>query len=353
MMRGRLGAAVLWLGLVAITGAGCKKKAASPSGPAPELTGLAAIPATAQVMIAADVSKLSGSAIVARAVERLLLTDAKLAEGWQHVQETCKLDLPKQIKRVMLALGPPAAGAQPGTGPVLMVATGTLAENDLATCVRTMVGKGGGTLTAKPADGRTLYQVKDGNRTMFFAFGRADTVVLGTSEPFVLEALSGGKKALDNPEMKSWIGLADQNAPVWAAGKVPDLVKSGLVGVSDGKLKAGPTAIVASLDPSDGAKLELGVLMATSEDAKALESFANTELKVLTMVAQTKSLGGVVAKITLASDGTLVRFRAPLTMAEVNQLLSLLDEDAGHAQGSPPSNGPGPSGGSGSDSTSK
>ena len=58
------------------------------------------------------------------------------------------------------------------------------------------------------------------------------------------------------------------------------------------------------------------------------------------MVAQMKSLGSVVDKITIATDGTLVRFRAALTMADVNQLLSLLDGGTGPAQGSPPRPGP-------------
>jgi len=110
----------------------------------------------------------------------------------------------------------------------------------------------------------------------------------------------------------------------------------GLVGASGGRLKAGPTAIVASLDPTDGAKLDLGAVMATGEDAKALESFANSEMKVIAMVAQMKSLGPLVAKVAITSEGTVVRFRAPLTVEDVNQLLSVLDEKPASEQGSPP-----------------
>jgi len=333
-MRRGLGIAVLVLSLHA--GACGKKKAADSNTPSPEVTGLAAVPASAQVLIAANVAKLADSAIVGRAVDQLLLRDPVLAAKWADVQSSCKLDLTRQVKHVMLALGPPPQGAATGTGPVLMVATGTIAEPDLAACVRTMVGKGGGALTVKTVGGRSLYQVKDGNRTMFFAFGRPDTVILGTSEPWVLDALGTGPKVADNPELKSLLPLANQSSPVWALGKVDERVRQGLVGASGGRLKAGPTAIVASLDPTDGAKLDLGAVMATGEDAKALESFANSEMKVIAMVAQMKSLGPLVAKVAITSEGTVVRFRAPLTVEDVNQLLSVLDEKPASEQGSPP-----------------
>lgn len=343
-MSRRLGTLVLLLSLVVTAACGDKKKRA-PSGPSPEVTGLAAVPATAQVLVAADIGKLSGSPIVERAVAQLLLRDPALAANWEQVREGCKLDLPRQVGHVMLAVGPPGAGAV-GTGPVLMVATGTLSEPDLASCMRTLVGKGGGSLTVKSVAGRSIYQVKDGNRAMHFAFSRPDTVILGTSESWVIEALGTGPKALDNAEMKGWLALANQRAPLWAVGRVDERLRQGLVGASGGKLTAGPTAIVAMLDPTAGAKLELGAVMNTAQDANGLKSFAETELKLIGMVAQMKSLGAMVSKITVDLDGAMVRFRAPLTMDEVNQLLSVLDEKPTPEQGSPPPDG------SGSDTTS-
>ena len=50
---------------------------------------------------------------------------------------------------------------------------------------------------------RTVYEAKDGNRVMDFAFVRPDTVVLGSNEAFVTEAIGTGKKALDNAELKT------------------------------------------------------------------------------------------------------------------------------------------------------
>jgi hypothetical protein len=108
------------------------------------------------------------------------------------------------------------------------------------------------------------------------------------------------------------------------------------VKASGGKLTAGPSAIIATADPTDGAKLDLAAVMASADDAKALESFANNELKIVTMVAQMKSLGAAVAKITVAVEGSVVRFRAPLTVEDVNHLLSVLDEKPASEQGSPP-----------------
>ena len=92
----------------------------------------------------------------------------------------------------------------------------------------------------------TGYQAKDGNRTMYFAFGAPDTVVLGSNEGYVTEALGAGKKAADNADLMKWIALADQKAPLWAAGRVDDRVRAGLVKVTGGQLKAGPSAMVVS-----------------------------------------------------------------------------------------------------------
>ncbi|MDX2090054.1 MAG: hypothetical protein SFX73_19510 [Kofleriaceae bacterium] len=325
--------AIVLLGLLAACGS---KKANDRSLP-PEVTGLAAVPSTAQVVIAADVGKLASSPIVTRAVEQLLLREPGLAERWAHITQSCKLDLTRNVKHVILALGPPAQGA--GSGPVMMVATGSMNEADLQACMRTMVGKGGGSMTTKSVGGRSLYQVKDGNRVMHFAFGRPDTVVLGTDETWVNEGLGTGQKAMDNPDLKGWLAKVDQRAPLWAVGRVDERVRAGLVGASGGKLKAGPTAIFATVDPSAGAKLELGTIMASPEDAKSLESFANNELKLATWAAQLKSLGPIVAKVGVSSEGSQVRFKADLTMDEVNQLLSVLDEKPTPEQGTPPVDG--------------
>jgi hypothetical protein len=331
---------LLACGLVAIVVAtgGCKSKRK-----AVEVIGLSAVPASAQVVVAADVARLASSPLVNRAVETLLLKDADLASRWQRLNESCKLDVNK-LKQVVLAIGPSAEGAAASTGPVIMIVTGQLVETDLAECVRSMVGQGGGSLTAKTVDGRTLYQAKDGKRTMFFAFGRPDTVVLGASEAYVKEALGPGKKLADNAELTTWVRRADQKAPLWAAGRVDERVRAGLVKVTNNQLSAGPVALVLAVDPSDGAKVDLGAVMASAADAKKLESFAKTQLGLLAMAAQAKKLGSVVEKVAISSDSEVVRFKTNLTMADVNLLISALDGGVSTAQDSPPPTDPRPAG---------
>ena len=311
----------------------CGKK--SPPPP-PEVTGLAAVPASAQVVIALDVPRVIDSPLVERAVEQLLARDAQLAQRWSKLKDSCKIDLRKQLKRLVLAVGPHATNA-PATGPMLVVATGQLVEEDLRACVRAMVGEGGGTLNGTTASGRTLYEARDAGRTMYFGFGRPDTVVLGSDAAYVTEALGAGKKISDDADVKTWLKLVDQNAPAWAVGRVDDRVRAGLVRVTDKQLGAGPTAIVVSFDPTKGAKLDLGAVMANAADAKTLESFANNQLALLGMAAQAKNLMPVVDKVKIAADGNVVRFRADLDVDDINLLVSALDGGPPPAQDSAPS----------------
>jgi hypothetical protein len=317
---------------------GCGNKKA---GKSPEVTGLAAVPASAQVVIVADVQRVLESELIDRAIDQLMMRDADLATRWQRLHDTCKIDL-KSISHVALAIGP-NAGNSPGTGPVLMVVTGKLVEADLATCVRGMVGQGSGGLTAKDANGHTLYQAVDGNRTMYFAFSRPDTVLLGSNEAYVREGLGIGAKVSSDPELSKWIGRANQKAPVWAAGRVDDRVKGGLVRVTNGQLKEGPKAMLLSVDPTNGAKVEISAVMASDADAKALESFAKAQLGLMAMGAQIKSLGRIVDRVQISSENETVRFKADLGMDEVNLLISVLDGKAPDEQISPP-----PASGSGS-----
>jgi len=244
----------------------------------------------------------------------------------------------------VLAVGPHADNA-PGVGPVIVIATGQLVETELAACVRAMVGRGGGELTATTAAGRTMYRAKDGNYTMYFAFGRADTVVLGADESFVLDAIGAGKKISDEPEMKRWLQLADHNAPLWGAGRVDERVRGGLVRLTNGQLAKGALAYVVAFDPTAGAKLDFGAVMATAADAKTLESFAKTQLVMLAAAAQAQNLGWVVDRMQISVEGEVVRFRVALDLGEVNQLISVLDGQAAAAQDSPPATGSGSSAG--------
>jgi hypothetical protein len=328
-----LAAAGVWFGLVA--GLGCGKKPVERSGPPPEITGLAAVPESAQVVIGANIARLVDAPVIDRVVDQLLMRNVGLAERWTYLRDDCKIDVAKQIKRMMLAIGP-RPGPEPGTGPVLMVVVGTMPEAELGDCVTKLVGQGGGTVTGKPAYGRTLYLAKDGNRAMYFAYGRPDTVVLGADEAFVTEALGTGKKAPDNADLAKWLKLVNQNSSVWAVGRADPRIRDGLVRLTDGKIPAGPVAFAAMADLTDGASLSLGVVMASAADAKALESYVNAEKALLAAAAQLKALGPVVAKISVTVENDVVRFRAPLTVEDLNLLLSALDGGTPPPQDSAP-----------------
>lgn len=324
-------------------GPGCGKKQA-PSGPPPELTGLAVIPASVEVVVGADIAKLTDSPVIDRAVEQVVMHDAALSERWQRLKDECKIDLGTQIKRVMLAIGPNRPGPTPGTGPVLMVAVGSLPETALQQCVTKLVGAGGGSLTGKPVAGRTMYLAKDGNRSMYFAYTRPDTVVLSADEAYLTEALGAGQKAQDNPDLTAWRKLVNQSAPLWAVGRTDPRIRDGLVQVSGGQISAGPVAFALSADLADGAKLQLSAVMNQPGQAKALESFVKGELALLTAAAQLRSLGSVVGKVAVTTDGNVVQFRAALTVDDLNHLLSTLDDASTPPQDRAP---PQPSPGSG------
>jgi len=331
--------AALALALAALASlAGCGRKPGGAAGPSPELTGLAAVPSTADVIVGMDAGRLAESPIVTRAIEMLLAREPDLAARWQALRESCKLEL-GQVNRLMIALGPTPAGGRIGTGPLVMIATGKISEADLLKCVRDIVGKGGGSLIVKYPDSRPLYQVKDGARTMFIAFGRPDTVILGNNEAYVNEAVGAGRKALDDPELAGWLKLANQNAPVWVVGRVADRLKAGLVRASNGTLKAGAKAYVGALDLTGGVKADLSALMESPEDAKQLESQLNLNLIGLSWAAQVASLAKVVQKVAIKAEDASVRFSVPLTMEDVNHVLSALDGDRAAAQDSPPAGG--------------
>jgi len=336
-------ALVLTTAVIAVFGvstglsSGCKSKDRA-AAPLP-IAGLAAVPATATVVVSIDVPKVASSPLVQRAVEQLLLQDQELAGRWERLRLECKLDVVGAVQHVVLALGPKPAGTPEGGGggaPVLLVATGKLVEAELATCVRGLVGKGGGTLSAKTAEGRTLYQAKEGNRSVWFGFGRPDTVVLGSQEAFVVDALSNGKKIDSNAELRGFMELADRKQALWAVGQVDAAIGERLLRPAAGTLKAGPRGFVVAADASLGLKASLGAVMVSIEDAKALELLAKQQLALLAMAAQVKGLGRLVAKISAVAEDKVVRIAVTLDPTEINQLLSAVDSASTGSQDAPP-----------------
>jgi hypothetical protein len=323
---------------IAVALAACSKKS-EPSGPAPEITGLATVPANADMVMVIDVGRVAQSPIVSRAIEQLIAKDATLAAQWQKVHEGCKIDVAKQVKYMTVVLGPTPPGKHVGEGPMLLVATGALPEHDLAECVGRIVGKGNGSVTGKSVQGRTLYQVKEGARVVYFAFGRPDTVVMSANEPYLLEALGAGKKAPEHPELAAWMKLVNQRAPVWLVGRIDDRLKPRLVAITQNQIKAGASGFVGTIDLTRGAKVDAGVIMASPADAKALESWTNSYKRVIEAAVQGKALAQTVHQIAIGSESNIMWLRANLTMDDVNHALSVLDAASAPEQSPTPAAG--------------
>lgn len=294
-----------------------KKKEPAAQVPPPDRAGLAAVPATARVVIGVKPKQLAGSRLVDRAIDQMLDRDPDLAARVERLAEGCKLDW-STLESVHLAMTDVAA--QP-----MLVATGRLAEADLAACVRSTVGAGGGTLSATQVDGRTLYEVVEGQRSVYFGFGRSDTVVLSGSRDLVIAGLGPDKKVLDDAAMKALIGRARVDEPVWAVGVLDPALGQRLLRLTQGKLTTPPRAFLVALDPTGGLEVELAAVMSSEDDAKVLESQVDPTLSLVAFAAQARGLGPLAAKIAGSRDGDVVKFGVSLTEAEVNELLSKVD----------------------------
>jgi len=324
------------LGLALLCGAAlvtaCKSKSSSEEKlPPAQLAGLDAVPASARVVIGADPRRLGDSELVRRAVALMIERRPELGARVAALAAGCGLDWTK-LDSLHLALTDDAP--QP-----VLIATGKLAEADLAHCVKNTVGTGGGSLTLEEVDGRTLYRAVEQERTVWFAFGRQDTVVLSASRELVLAGLGTGKKVLDAPDAKALIDRADTRAPLWAIGKVDPALGQRLLRLSGGKVTTPPRAFLARLDPAGGLVIDLAAVMASEEDAKAMESQLIPTLQLISLAAQVRGLGPLAAKIEGSRTGDTVHFGVQLTEAEVKEVLSKVDsrpppeEDAGPASG--------------------
>jgi hypothetical protein len=306
---------------IALAAAGCGRKAQS-DGTARPVTGLAAVPAGVVAVVGFDVKRIASAPLVQRAAQQLLARRPELVARLAKLEADCQLDLTNKLDRVILATGPRSAD---GSQPVLLVASGQIAEAPLTACLEKSVGAGGGSISGDTDQGRTIYQVKEDRRVVFYGFGKEDTIVLGNDRAWVVKALGLGPKVQDDVELKAFLAMSDQAAPAWLAARVDAKVGQGLIRVGGGAIKAGPTAVFGSLDPSAGARVELGVVMGSDDDAKALESFAKSETGLFALAAQWKGLGRAVAKTEITRDRNAVRIRLALTADEVKELFSAID----------------------------
>jgi hypothetical protein len=328
----RVGVVAAIVAAVAIGGCGSKRKA--PPSQVADLVGIGAIPAEARVVVGLDVRRLADAPIFVKAAKQLLLRNPELLKRIGRLMDDCQLDLATDIQSVLLA-GGDSTSTEAGR-PLVMVASGTLVENELASCVRDHVSADGGTLTASTIGGRTVYAAAVGKRMVWFAFGATgnasapSTLIVTPSQEWMALALGGGPRVTESAELAPLLEQAQRHGgeggpAMWVAGLLAGKIGDGLVTLLNGQLAAPPRAVVAVIDVKDGMSVAFDAVMANLEDAKALRSFASIQLQAIAAWAQLRNLGPTVAKVQVEGKETTVTFKASLTEAELAEALSVLD----------------------------
>src|SRR4051812_22149056 len=98
---------VCMLGVLVLGACRDKPKAKATSGSASAVAGMAAVPASAQVVLSVDVPSLIDAPLVERAVGQLLARDSELTTRWQAMRDGCRIKLGDQVKNVIIAVGAP------------------------------------------------------------------------------------------------------------------------------------------------------------------------------------------------------------------------------------------------------
>lgn len=308
--------------VAAVIGGGCKKKQAEERRAPVPVAALAAIPADATVVVGIDVGQLAQAAVVARAVDQMLVRDPELAERLARLARDCGVDVTTAVKSVHLALGPRASS---GTQPSLLVATGKLGEAALTRCLQAGTGSGGGQLTVRDSGGRPLYKLTEGARVLHFAFGQDDTVVIGPDEGWVLAGVGAGAKIETSASLGPLLAQVDRTAALWAVATMDAELGQALARITRGKVAGAPRALYGALDTRAGLSGTIAFAMASEGDAEALVGFARGELRMMAVAAQAMGLGPVVAKVKTERKGSEAQFRVGLSDGELKQVLSAID----------------------------
>lgn len=321
-----------WLAIaamVAIAGA-CKDKKSKQDGDgkpsAVDVEGLGAVPGDARAVIGVDVRKLAGSVLVGRAVERMWDRDPELKTRIDGYIEACQVHPAKDISSIVIGTG--------RADEVILVATGKFTESEIAICVSKSLEQDGGRLTTSTASGRDVYKADSGpdKAPVWFAFGSNETILVSSSEEYLHKSLGDGPKASRSTELAGLIQKARvDGAAVWVAGTVPPAVGKGLERASAGKASA-PVSIYGHLRVDDGLGIELGAVMKSREDAKALVSFGKGQLDLGAMAAAKWGLTPVVRKLSLEAADSTVILKMSLTHDELADLLSRIDTDSADEQ---------------------
>ncbi len=294
-----------------------KKRAESTSKGLPAIEGLAAVPASATVVIGADVSKLAGSELVRRAVASMFQRDPELEQHLDGLARECQIDPATDVRGITIGMG-----TEPDQ--VVLIAAGRFDEAALSACLHRRMSASGGSFTTKTSGGRVFYLARDGDRSVWLTMGGSGTLALSPSQPWLEQAVGPGGKAGDNAMLMDAIDRIGEGQTLWAAGLVPAEVGKGLIDATRGQIEERPRAMFGDLALDAGISARLGVIMASPEDAKTLESKAVFELALGSLVAQEWGLGPLVARTRARAEGAILQIELTLSEVEVNELLTAL-----------------------------
>ena len=336
-MWNRATALVLGLTAAASIAAACSDRASEdPKVVVAAVEGMNAVPATTDIVFGAEVAPLARSALVQRAINRMMAGDPGLQAELDKLFNGCGFDPARDLSSVLIAMDSPPAG---GAGDrALLVATGRIAENKLAACVGRHMSELGGQLVQKAVAGRIHYHADapQGRTDTWFAFGSAETVVVSSSPEFLAESLADGPRLASDSQMASLVHRAKvQGAALWAAGRIPADVGKGLAAATGGGVAA-PRAAFGHFAAETGLSAELGVELASPQEAKAALSLAKSQLRIMAQVAQKWKLGRAVAKVSMETVDSTLYMRVTLTDEELRQVLAPIDTDAGPDQNPAP-----------------
>lgn len=308
----------------AIAGPACKGKQQEAEPTAPELSGLAAMPASVDQVIGLDVARLARSPLVERAVGVLLAGEPDLARDLDALTSGCNISIERDIRRLWLGMD------RDGGGRAMLVVDGDLTEGQLGACVGRAIGASGGRLTGERVAGRTHYHVVQGGgrpEVWFAVVGKGVVVVASTGE-LLAEAAGDGPKVTSAADLNALVERAGTGHAVWFAGSVPPEVGQGLGTVSGGALAA-PRAMYGHVDLDGPLDAELGVVLGSAKEAADGASLVKGQLGTLALVAQARGLGRLVNQVAAEAQGDTLVLRLALPEDDVRTLVGTAIDSGG------------------------
>lgn len=348
--------------LLAVGSPACKDKSdeKKPAPPPPAaVTGLAAVPASAGVVLGVDIEAIADSWLVERAVGQMFLRDPGLEARVAQLITGCRFDPAKDLRSLVIALGSGEDEDQ-----ALMVATGRFSEPEVAACVEKSLAEDGGSLTRSEVGGRRFYRTSGRDARdegVWFTFGNPETLIAATSSEWLSAATGDGPKVTSVEPMATWIerarsgaGSADEadeadeagsagsagSADIWAAGTIDENIGADMVELTGGKISAPPRALLARVGLRDGLDVTLAAVTASEEDAEALVAQASAQLTVGALALQSYGLGPVVSRLQVSAEGDTARLKLVLGQEELKDLLSRIDTTPAPAQDTPSGSSP-------------